>query len=108
MREHFPQWLFIICMIALFLSGCCFTGFQTFGRGMLDQGPGGPSGPAPGAQVETPLTPAQLGAKAYSTSCASCHGATGLGQPGMYPPLDGSEYVQGSKARLAALVLKGL
>ena len=61
LREHFPVWLYLICGIALFLAGSSFTGFQTFGRDMLDQGPGGPSGPAPGAQVEAPLTPAQIG-----------------------------------------------
>jgi mono/diheme cytochrome c family protein len=108
LREHFPIWLYIVCGIALFLAGSSFTGFQTFGRDMLDQGPGGPNGPAPGAQVEAPQTPAQIGAQVYSQNCASCHQGTGAGQPGTYPPLAGSEWVIGSKARLAAILLKGL
>jgi mono/diheme cytochrome c family protein len=108
LREHFPIWLYLVCGIALFLAGSSFTGFQTFGRDMLDQGPGGPSGPPPGAMVEAPLTPAQIGAKVYGTNCASCHQGNGGGTPGTYPPLAGSEWVLGSKARLAAILLKGL
>ncbi|HEX4140153.1 MAG TPA: cytochrome c [Candidatus Methylacidiphilales bacterium] len=108
LREHFPPWLYIFCGIALFLAGSSFTGFQTFGRDMLDQGPGGPAGPAAGAQVEAPLTPAQIGAKVYSQNCASCHQGNGGGTAGIYPPLAGSEFVLGSKLRLAAILLKGL
>ena len=108
LREHFPIWLYLVCGLALFLAGSSFTGFQTFGRGMLDQGPGGPSGPVAGAQVEAPLTPAQIGKKVYAQNCASCHQGTGGGQPGQYPPLAKSEYVIGSKERLAAILLKGV
>jgi mono/diheme cytochrome c family protein len=108
LREHFPIWLYIICGIALFLAGSSFTGFETFGRDMLDQGPGGPVHDTSSALVEAPLSPAQIGAKIYSQNCASCHQANGGGSPGTYPPLDGSEYVQGSKLRLAAILLKGL
>jgi len=108
LREHFPIWLYLVCGIALFFAGSSFTGFQTFGRGLLDQGPGvatqGPTGPV----VEAPLTPAQIGAKLYSQNCASCHQGSGIGQPGTYPPLAGSEWVLGSKSRLSAILLKGL
>jgi len=107
LREHFPIWLYVVCGVALFLAGSSFTGFQTFGRDMLDQGPGG-SITQDNNVVEKPLTPAQIGAKIYSQNCASCHQGNGGGQPGMYPPLDGSEWVQGSKLRLTALLLKGL
>ncbi len=58
--------------------------------------------------AEAPLTPAQLGAKVYGQNCASCHQGNGGGSPGTYPPLAGSDWVQGSKLRLAALLLKGL
>lgn len=108
LREHFPVWLYIACGVALFLAGSSFTGFDTFGRDMLDQGPGGPVHVASAAAVEAPLTPAQIGAKIYSQNCASCHQATGMGQPGMYPPLAGSNWVVGSKLRLTAILLKGL
>src|SRR5271154_7038890 len=78
LREHFPTWLYIVCCVALFFAGSSFTGFQTFGRGMLDQGPGGPVSQA-GDVVEKPLTPAQQGAKTYGQNCASCHQGNGGG-----------------------------
>jgi len=108
LREHFPVWLYLVGGLALFLAGSSFTGFQTFGRGLLDQGPGGPVATVGTQQAEVPLTPAQLGAKIYGQNCASCHQATGVGQPGAYPPLPGSEWVLGSKIRLTAILLKGL
>jgi len=108
LREHFPIWLYLVCGIALFLAGSSFTGFQTFGRDMLDQGPGGPVHDTSAAMAEAPLTPAQIGAKIYGQNCASCHQGNGGGSPGTYPPLDGSEYVLGSKLRLTAILLKGL
>ena len=49
-----------------------------------------------------------LGKKVYGNNCANCHQATGVGQPGSYPSLVGSEWVLGSKERLAAILLKGV
>jgi mono/diheme cytochrome c family protein len=108
-REPLPIWLYLACGAALFLTGSSFTGFQIFGRDLLDQGPGGPvlSSGSQGA-AEVAATPMDLGKKVYSGNCASCHQASGAGQPGSYPPLAGSEWVTGSKERLAAILLKGL
>ena len=108
-REPLPIWLYLLCGFALFLVGSSFTGFGIFGRDLLDQGPGGPS-LASGSQaaVEAPASPMDLGKKVYGGNCASCHQASGAGEPGSYPPLVGSDYVLGSKERLAAILLKGL
>jgi mono/diheme cytochrome c family protein len=108
-REPLPVWLYLLCGFALFLVGSSFTGFGIFGRDFLDQGPGGPaltSGSQATAAVAA--TPMDLGKKIYGGNCANCHQASGQGEPGSYPPLVGSEYVLGSKARLAAILLKGL
>ncbi len=40
-------------------------------------------------------------------SCVACHQATGLGMPGVFPPLTKSHYVNGSLERFAAIILKG-
>jgi mono/diheme cytochrome c family protein len=105
-NEPMPVWLYIICGLALFLAGSSFTGFEVYGRNMLDQGPGGPiaSNVAPPA---APPTAAELGKSLYNGNCANCHQTSGEGQPGSYPPLAGSEWVLGNKKRLAAIMLAG-
>ena len=62
----------------------------------------------PGAQKIVPLSRAQLGKKVFDTTCIACHQATGLGLPGQYPPLAGSEWAQGSEERVIRIVLHGL
>ena len=49
----------------------------------------------------------ELGRQVYST-CLTCHGPAGRGQPGVYPPLAGSEFVTGDPERFARIVLHGL
>jgi mono/diheme cytochrome c family protein len=48
------------------------------------------------------------GAAVFSSRCAACHQANGRGVPGAFPPLAGSEFVNGDSARLVRLVLHGL
>jgi mono/diheme cytochrome c family protein len=54
------------------------------------------------------MTPVERGKKIFSANCAQCHQMSGLGVPGQYPPLAGSEYVNGGTRRLGMIVLKGL
>ncbi|KAF0093004.1 MAG: cytochrome c class I [Puniceicoccaceae bacterium 5H] len=49
-----------------------------------------------------------LGKRTFSQNCVACHQQDGQGQPGVYPPLAGSEWVQGNPKRLIAIVLHGL
>jgi mono/diheme cytochrome c family protein len=62
----------------------------------------------PGAVKAVALTRAQLGKRTYDTVCMACHQANGLGVPGQYPPLAGSEWVSGSEERIIRIVLHGL
>jgi len=106
-HEPFPWWLYVVCGVALFLAGSSFTGFV--GTGHFDQGPGAPlvaenSGP----QVIQQLDPMELGKAIYGGNCANCHQASGAGQPGSYPPLVGSEWVNGNTTDLFAIMLHGL
>ena len=61
-----------------------------------------------GAAMAVKVDPLVLGKKNYELVCATCHQATGLGVPGVYPPLAGSEWVNGSNERLIRIVLYGL
>jgi len=107
-REKFPIWLYLICGFALFMAGSSFTGFSNFGMGLYDQGQGGPAIAGASQEVLAPPTPLAMGKKVYDGNCASCHQSTGEGQPGKYPPMANSEWVIGSKDRLAAIILHGL
>lgn len=44
----------------------------------------------------------------YSARCAACHQAAGGGLAGVFPPLAGSEWVNGKAETLAAIVLHGV
>src|SRR5436305_1284569 len=59
-----------------------------------------------GEQVE--LSPHDRGKKVFTANCQTCHQANGLGVPGQYPPLAGSEFTTGGSRRMAMIVLKGL
>lgn len=54
------------------------------------------------------LTRAQLGKSVFLANCATCHQANGLGVPGAFPPLAGSEWAQGNEERIIRIVLHGL
>jgi mono/diheme cytochrome c family protein len=44
----------------------------------------------------------------YMQTCFACHQMTGMGLPGAFPPLAGSEYATGNPRRMVAMMLKGL
>ncbi len=48
------------------------------------------------------------GAKVFSTNCSSCHGATGMGVPGSFPPLANNPVVTGDANKVIGIVLDGL
>ncbi len=60
-------------------------------------------GPAPAA-----ADAAVDGAAVFTARCAACHQGTGMGLPGVFPPLAGSEWVTGKEHTLAAIVLHGI
>lgn len=48
------------------------------------------------------------GKQVFAANCVACHQATGLGLPGVFPPLDGSEWVNGDERILANILLHGI
>jgi mono/diheme cytochrome c family protein len=61
------------------------------------------------AQAPAVATEAQIaeGKKNYMMVCIACHQPTGMGLPGVFPPLTKSPYVNGSAERFASIILKG-
>ena len=102
--ENGPWWFWAAAVAALVFGGWYmgrYSGVFT-GEGSVHAPEVGPRGAA-GAAV-----PPVDGAAVFSGHCAACHQATGLGLPGVFPPLAGSEFVNGDPGRLARLVLRGL
>jgi len=48
------------------------------------------------------------GQQLFTANCVACHQASGKGLPGVFPPLDGSEWVNGDTRVLANIVLHGI
>jgi mono/diheme cytochrome c family protein len=66
--------------------------------------------PAKGAVGPVKLDPVAQGKRLFNSSgaCYTCHQPSGVGVPGVYPPLAGSEWVQGPEERVVRIVLEGL
>jgi mono/diheme cytochrome c family protein len=48
------------------------------------------------------------GKQVFAGNCLACHQATGKGLPGVFPPLDGSEWVAGEPRVVANILLHGI
>ena len=48
------------------------------------------------------------GGKVYGVYCSACHQRNGMGDSQRFPPLSGSEWVNGDKKKLITVLLKGL
>jgi len=112
--EPLSIWLIAIYGLAIFFGGAYLGRYSgNFIDGGLDPmgAPPAPKkavagGPGGGEQVE--LSPHDRGKKVFTANCQTCHQANGLGVPGQYPPLAGSEFTTGGSRRMAMIVLKGL
>src|SRR5947199_1250529 len=96
-----PMWLTAVCGFAIACAGVYLGMFHGGFRGdvynerysdpdiLFPQAKAGGKGEAAAA----PKTLAEQGKGVYGSICAACHGPTGSGTPGVFPPLDGSEWV---------------
>ena len=48
------------------------------------------------------------GQQLYTVPCATCHQPTGLGMPGIFPPLAKSNWIDGNQERTIKIILAGL
>ncbi len=113
--EPLSIWLIAVYGLAIFFGGAYLGRYSgNFSGDGLDPLGGAPrptkagaTGPG-GAQTQE-LSQADRGKKIFSANCAVCHQPNGLGAAGQgYPPLAGSEYVNGGTRRLGMILLKGL
>lgn len=112
-HEPAPLWVFVASMVAMVLGGSYAGAFV--GSGNFEQNnpfetkPVDVRGIDLGSAVQ--LDPFQAAMKKGGqvfANCQGCHQITGLGQPGVFPPLAGSEWAMGGTERITRIVLGGL
>jgi ubiquinol-cytochrome c reductase cytochrome b subunit len=79
-------------------------------NGTLPTGPAGTANSSSSSATQGGTTPVSAGAGAtvYTANCAGCHGATGTGLAGQFPPLAGNAFVTGDPNKVIGVVLNGL
>src|SRR5438045_7443958 len=112
--EPLSIWLIAVYGLAVFFGGAYLGRYSgNFSGEALDpyggeahamKKTGGPQG----AEQAAELSPRDRGKKIFAANCQTCHQANGLGVPGQYPPLAGSEFTTGGSRRPGMIVLQGL
>ena len=67
-----------------------------------------PAAPTPADSSFDLTASIAAGKTVYLQTCMACHQLTGLGIPGAFPTLAGTEFVNGDMRRLVAIVAKGI
>ncbi len=106
-QKTVPIWLFVVLFVMIYLGMVYFderggwfneqvyTPYRSYNEVLLYQPDiGGP--------------PLARGKQVYENICALCHNPDGAGKPGQAPPLAGSEWANGSAARMIRIPLVGL
>ncbi|QDL36328.1 c-type cytochrome [Rhodoferax sediminis] len=99
-------WFIIVLVTALFIFGVVYI-LRTTLNTPSDWGDGRTAAELQGAPALA-AGAAVDGAAVFASHCVACHQATGLGLPGVFPPLAGSDWVAGKEATLIAIVLHGI
>ena len=110
-----PLWAVFLLMLVAIIAGAQL-GPMTGGWSFNVSNPfsiasgGGDPRPKPAgsdAGADPFQTAMKKGASGYSL-CGGCHQGNGMGLPGSFPPLAGSEYVKGGTERLIRIVQHGI
>jgi mono/diheme cytochrome c family protein len=111
-REPVPWFFTAVIALSLFWGGWYLGQFGgEFGTATHVAFPSrqpGIAAAAAGREANAVSDPIAAGKAVYEKNCQVCHQATGLGLPGAFPPLVGSEWVTGSPETLIRILLNGL
>ncbi len=113
-REPVPMLVIFLAMVVAVIAGGqlgLMTGewnFETSNPFLAASSPDPRPGAGEGAASVDPFqTAMKKGASGYAV-CGGCHQGNGMGIPGQFPPLAGSEWVVGGTERLIRVVQHGL
>ena len=111
--EPAPMWVIFLVLVSAIIAGSQLGSVSDFAFET--------SNPLAGAKVADPrpgsggggeqLDPVQLAMKKGSATyalCGGCHQGSGMGVPGQFPPLAGSDWAMGGTERNIRVVLHGL
>ena len=98
--------LFVMSGFILFAATYLNRYAGKYDRSVFDEN----AGPASGKAEAVAADPVKMGKRLFNSggACYTCHQPTGLGIPGVYPPLAASEWAQGPQDRVIRIVLTGL
>lgn len=101
---------FLIALIFLVTVLLCWGGFYFLNysggfEALAHHEAFDPSGPLPKPPPEESLF--EIGREVY-VNCVACHQVNGLGIPGVFPPLAGSEWVLGRSEKVPVIILHGI
>jgi mono/diheme cytochrome c family protein len=105
-----PWWLWAISVLLIFWAGFYLGRYGgVFGPyvHVLEEGK---KTIVPGEKISKPeeSRPTVDGAQVYASVCAACHQPNGQGVPGVFPPLEGSEWLLKDPETPIRIVLHGL
>lgn len=111
-REPVSTWLIVLIMVLMFGGGMfLFANSGGFKSDVYNTNAVSWSGAGSRAGAAAP-DPMVVGKRVFTQNCAVCHQASGLGVPGQFPPLAGSEWVMGKEwhgdNHIVKIVLNGL
>jgi mono/diheme cytochrome c family protein len=105
--EPIPKWLLAVA-VTLTL-GCSYFILRTSGTSATENGDTRTVGDLRHqAQVAPGAVAVIDGAAIFAARCAACHQASGTGLPGVFPPLAGSNWVNGRDTTVIQIVLRGI
>ncbi|MEO7317380.1 MAG: cytochrome c, partial [Chthoniobacteraceae bacterium] len=111
-----PMWVTMLCGVAVCWAGAYVGMFHGgFDSNVYNEFESSPAVlfPQPEranakAGPAVPEDMVAIGKGVYLGNCQACHTANGAGQPGLIPPVAGSEWVKGNEKRITMILLKGL
>ena len=111
-RERPPVWLWVVAVGAIFWGGWYLgrTGgtFNTATHVAYSHRDEATASATRGKNAIDATDAVAMGNQVFMKNCQACHQASGLGLPGAFPPLVGSQWVVGSEQILVRIILNGL
>lgn len=105
--KHHLRWTSALAVAATITIAAC-GGDKTASTPADTAAPAATPAPTATDTAAPAATMASADGAAIYTRCVVCHQATGQGMPGAFPPLAGSEWVNGPASRPIAIVIHGL